>query len=382
MRKTAVIAMLCAALLLFCGGAVGSAVILEDRGSEIGESSVHFPAVSGIADTELERSVNDMILSRCGIRAYLDRMALLISGGSLRVEWDGGIGGDILSCTVSAEGNIAGSRKTHVWTAVTLDLTDGHEIGINELFTDEVSAEALICSLLEEEIGPGMSAHLQNMELTPLPELFSLTNAGLRLLYPVDRLSELSGRAGDIVISWSDLEDVLDLTPGGVADRWGVPRMLTLDAGSAEAIADAVSSGRVPGLPVTLGDALKPLTDKTHLLTDADYCLEGRLFAPEGGIWRGVLLLTDKLTEDWDHSVVNGIRLEQGCLFGLRIGLTDRTEWYEALGEPAAAAGLDDEAADENRVLPGAVDHYIFGGNRLCLYSDRDGTLRQIVIER
>ena len=53
----------------------------------------------------------------------------LISGGSLKTEWAGGIvGEDLLICTVSAEGALETTRPTHVRTGSNIDLRDGHEI--------------------------------------------------------------------------------------------------------------------------------------------------------------------------------------------------------------------------------------------------------------
>ena len=209
---------------------------VEDRGLDLTETvSVRYPAVTGMANEQLQDAVNAKIQAACGIEDYLARAAQLISEGSLRTEWRGGIlGEDVFSCAVSAQGTLKTRRDTHVWTACTLDLRDGHEIGWAELFTDEAVARDMIGIWLESEIAPGMSAHLQNSELTPLPELFYLEMSGLRLLYPVDQLSTLSDRAGDIRVGWHVLRDVLDLTPGGVADRMGIAEMITLSADSAE----------------------------------------------------------------------------------------------------------------------------------------------------
>ena len=77
-------------------------------------------------------------------------------------------------------------------------------------------------------MAPELSAHLLNAELTPIPELLYLERSGLVLLYPVDKLSTLSDRAGDIRIGWNVLRDELDLSEDGIPARIGVQDMIAL----------------------------------------------------------------------------------------------------------------------------------------------------------
>ena len=97
---------------------------------------------------------------------------------------------------------------------------------------------------------------------------------------------------------------------------------------------------------MSLGDSVREKTDEWHLLTDPDVYAGGRLFALEGGSFRNVFLMTDFLSESWDKSVVDGIRVDEGCLFGLRIGETTLKEWREALGEPDFMVDFDGERAE------------------------------------
>ena len=355
---------------------------VEDRGLDLTETvSVRYPAVTGMEDEALQDAVNAKILAACGIEDYLARAAQLISEGSLRTEWRGGIlGEDIFSCAVSAQGTLKTPRETHVWTACSLDLRDGHEIGWAELFTDEAVARDLIEIWLESEVAPGMSAHLQNSQLTPLPELFFLEEGGLRLLYPVDQLSTLSDRAGDIRVGWQVLRNVLNLEEGGVADRMGIAKMITLSVESAEKLRNAAAEGTLPGIPAKLGDPLKELTDRYHLLTDPDGYEEGRMFALEGGDFQGVFLLTDDLTRSWDDSVIQGIRMDEGCAWGLCVKETTRDEWLQVLGDPVLTEQISAEKAELNRIEPGQCDYYACGEHTLRLYSDEAGILTCLVL--
>ena len=355
---------------------------VEDRGLDLTEKvSVRYPYVTGMEDGELQDAVNVKIQAECGIEDYLARAALLISEGSLRTEWSGGIlGQDVFSCAVSAQGSLKTPRETHVWTACSLDLRDGHEIVWDELFTDGAVARDVVELWLESEIAPGLSAHLQNSALTPLPETFCLEAAGLRLLYPAEQLSTLSDRAGDIRVGWNVLRNVLDPAEDGIPARIGVPEMITLTAEGAEKLRASAAEGSLPGIPARLGDPLRELTDRHHLLTDPDGYEEGRMFALEGGDFQGVFLLSDDLSPDWDRSTVQGIRMDSGCLYGLCLKETNRADWLAVLGEPAHTAPVDAEKAEMNRIEPGNCDWYPCGEHTLRLYSDESGVLISLVL--
>ena len=373
---------LAAALLAFaaaCGAE--EAFVLEDAGLDLsGELSIHYPALTGSGDPALAEAVNGLIREKCRIGEYLTRAAQLLSGGSLKTEWTGGILGDVLSCTVSASGALEDTRPAHAWTAVTADLRDGHEITLPELFTDWTEARERMETYLEETVAPELSPMLQSSELTPLPETFSLDRSGLTLLYPAGQLSTLGGLAGDVRIGWNALRDVLDLSGDSIPVRVGAEEMITLSAGSAEQLRTTAAEGTLTGIPVKIGDSMQELTDRWHMLTDPDGFEGGRLFSLEGGCFRGVYLMTDDLDRGWKESRVQGIRMDQGCLWGLCAGETPRAEWLAVLGEPDGTAEIGEEKAEANRIVPGACDYYRCGDYLLQLYSDTDGTLVSVML--
>lgn len=376
--------MLCLTAVLFVlpfAGGAEETIAVEDTGLDMSEMlSVHYPVVSGSGDSELISRINDLIREKCGIGDYLSRTAHLLSGGSLKTEWKGGIIGDVFSCAVSALGMVENTRTTHVWTAATVDLRDGHEVAFGELFTDADAARERIEEYLDEAVAPELSAHLQNSELLPLPETFFPEQAGLTLLYPVGQLSTLSDRAGDIRIGWNILRDVLDLSEDSIPDRIGAEEMITLSAGSAEKLRTAVSAGTLTGIPAAIGDSMQELTDRWHMLTDPDGFEGGRLFSLEGGCFRGVYLITDDLSRGWEQSKVQGIRMDQGCLWGLCPGESLRAEWLAELGAPDGTAEIGEEKAEGNRLVPGICDYYRCGEYLLQLYSDEDGTLVSVIL--
>ena len=114
--------------------------LVTDRSVDLtgtGEISIRRPEITGGEDEALLKQINDRILTDIRMREYLARGTELMSGGSLRVRWKGGILGDVFSCAVSATGEVENTSPTFVWTAANVDLRDGHEIALAELFTNE-----------------------------------------------------------------------------------------------------------------------------------------------------------------------------------------------------------------------------------------------------
>ena len=267
-----------------------------------------------------------------------------------------------------------------MWTAVTADLRDGHEITFEELFTDADTAREKIRAYLEETVAPELSAHLLNSELTPLPEQFYLERSGIMLLYPVEQLSTLSDRAGDIRIGWNVVKDELNPEADGIPARIGALDAAVLTERGAEKLRADAAEGRMTDVPAIIGDSVQEMTDRYHTLTDWDGIEDGRLFALEGGSFQGVYLVTDNLTKDWADSKVQGLRMDRGCLWGLCPGETPRAEWLDVLGEPEGSAEVDADKAEANRLEPGTCDYYRCGDYLLQLYSDGDGTLVSVML--
>ena len=362
---------------------------LEEKGLTLGESTVTYPALKeGTLPEPLRQSVNDRILADGDIRAYVTRISQLISGGKLTVAWQGTLLGPVFSFAVSAEGAVATLRSTHVWTGGNIDLRDGHEISLKEIFTDPEAAGERMEAYLEEEVAPVLSAHLLNSQVTPLPERFRLTERGIVWMYDVHQLSTLKDRAGDVLIPWQTVREWLNTAEDGILAAMGLrDRILSPEDLSEEErgetaarIRNAVAEGRIPGVPAALGDSVQALTDRWHLLTDPDVYQSGRLFSLEGAAFRDVFLMTDFLSESWDYSVVDGIRLDLGSFYGLTVGETSRTAWQRLLGEPEHTVDMDGETAEANRTVPGVRDYYTFGENRLVLHGDSEGVLTSVIV--
>ncbi len=354
----------------------------ETRETTAGDSFVRWPELTGGEDPEPLEEINTLIRERLGVPEYLDRMNALQGSRDLKVSWRGGFTGKLFSAAAAAEGAVRSLRADYVWTGVTVDPESGKEILWEDLFSDPESARLTAEEYLEWSVGPELSGYLLSSQLTPMPETFYLTARGIVLLYPLDMLRTLSDRAGDVLIPWNIVEEELLTEEGSAAEKAGALEMLELTEDSREKLRAAAESGRIPDLPVTLGGSLKEETDRWHLLIDPDVYEGGRMFSLEGGLFRNVFLLTDRLGEEWDESLIRGIRFDEGCLYGLRIGATSREEWLEALGEPDSTVEFDADRAEAYRTLPGRRDYYQEENGLLQLHSDEDGVLVSIILEQ
>ena len=354
---------------------------LVDGGLELSGSSVRYPQLTGMADEALQQQLNDRILTAGDIENRLTRLALLMqSPVSMQVAYQAALSGDVLSCVFSALGAMTDERPTHVWSALNVDLTDGSDITFNQLFTDEEALRRDLEEYLDYGVGPELSAHLRNSELTPVPEVFGLTETGLTLYYPMERLSTLSDRAGAVTILWYELREHLRLEDGDILPRIGARDMLVPAPDSGEKIRTAVEAGTLPGVPVTLGGSVQEATDTYRMLTDPDLYQDGRMFALEDAAFRQVWLLTDALTEKtWDKSVIKGLRADRFNLWGLYPGL-DRQAVEAMLGQPDTVLTLDADMADAYRLVPGESLYYNYTGVQLRLHFDAEGLLTSLII--
>lgn len=369
-------------ICLAAGCAGAEAAGTEEKALELAGSSLRFPAVSGMEDEALQEEVNRRIREDLRIEEYVQRMNALISDGErhMTVSWTGGVLGDVFSAALEAEGAVRGGRDTHERQGSCVDLRDGREIALGELFADEAAGREALEAYLEEKAAPELSPHLSNASLTPLPERFLLERTGLTLLYGAEQLSTLSDRAGAVKIGWNEIREVLDRSPEGIPERIGAGKMMNLTEESPARIREMTEAGQFPDLPVRLGDSVKEWTDRLRLLTDPDEYAGGRMFAPEDPGFRNVYLLSDAVDSGWEQSRVQGIRMDRGCVWGLCIGETRAEEWRRILGEPDTTVHLDPEEAELRRTVPGDCDYYQFGEHRLQLQADEEGLLAGITL--
>lgn len=383
MKQSRVVTLILALVLALCplAQAEEAAPAIQRMGVELPGGSVFYPQLTGLADEAIQQDVNQRLLEKGDVENRLNRLALLMQGPApLRADYTAFMQDDVLSCVMSASGPVTSDRPTQVWSAVNVDLRTGADVTFADLFLDEAAARAAIEEYLDWEVAPEMSAHLANSELLPLPEVFGISDTGLTLYYPLERLSTLSGRAGTVTILWSEMLEHLRLGEGSILARIGAEAAVTVSESSTEKIRSAVEAGMLPGIPAVLGGSVAEAVDAYQLLIDPDLYADGRLFQLEDGAFRQAYLMTDRLTDTWDKSVIQGIRADRLNFFGLCTGVTERQTWLDLLGEPDASVQLDADRADAYRMVPGTSDYYRYGAYQLRLHAGEDGTLASVFV--
>ena len=373
---------LCLLLMLTFTYAFAQSPTVNDMALDLLGSSIHYPQLTGL-DPAIQTAVNAAIMEKGQINARLSRMAALGSAPvKLNVSYAYTLQGDVFSCAILADGAVTNSRATQVWATVNYDLRTGEEITFADLFVDADAATAFIETYLDEQVTPELSAHLAAGSLTPIPAEFTVSPTGLSLYYDIDAFRTLSDKAGTVTILWSELREHLQLDQADPLMAIGAADHISLGIEDDMMIADMLQSGSFIGIPAPLGQPMQELINRYALLTDPDIYEGGRMIALEDGAFRGVWILTDALTEDFDRSVVQGIRADRLNFYGLCTGDTTITWWREVLGEPDATLTVDETRAESWRIVPGTSDYYTLGDYRLRLHADENGVLRSVFLTR
>ena len=380
---------LCLLLMLTFTCALAEAPAVNDVGLDLLGSSIHYPQLTGLAPT-VQTAVNAAIMEKGQINARLSRMAALGSAPvKLNLSYAYTLQGDVFSCAILADGAVENSRATQVWATVNYDLRTGEEITFADLFVDADAATAFIEGYLDEQVAPELSAHLAAGSLTPIPAEFTVSPTGLTLYYDIDSFRTLSDKAGTVTLLWHELRPFLKVSdasdPEAVINRLAMD-FITLDVTDGDTLLESLQSGALPGVPAALGQPMQELIERYALLTDPDIYEGGRMIALEDGAFRGVYILTDALTEEFDQSVVQGIRADRISLHGLCTGETTIEEWREILGfdlgQPDTTLAVDENRAESWRIVPGTSDYYTLGDCRLRLHADENGILRSVFLTR
>lgn len=373
--------LVCFLALMLALTSAGAEIDVTRQGLALGEGYVYYPQVEGMEDAAVQEKVNATLRASTGAETLLTRLALTMQSATpLQADFTHQLMDDVLSVTALATGPVENDRATQVWYAANIDLTTGEAITFEDIFADVDAARLELEEQLEWGIAPLLSAHLRNSQLTPLPETFGISETGLTLYYPMEQLATLSDRAGTVTFRWAEMLEYLKLGEGTILNRIGAERMVTLDETSAASIRTAVESGQLPGIPVKLGDSVQEVVDAYRLLNDPDLYENGRMIQLEDGAFRGVYLLTDSLTDSWEHSVIQDIRVDQVNLYGLMTDVTTQDQWRSVLGQPDATAEVDDVKAESNRILPGYSDYYNYDGVQLRLHANDEGVLASLFI--
>ncbi len=392
-RKPCIFLMsLCAAVTLqgvtipYCPAAAenSAAPAVREIVTQIGDNAIRYPQLEGLPDKAVQEAINSGIVEGAKIARRMVTLATLTQGGTgLQVRYDAFLKGDVFSTVVDAAGIMENGRAGQEYSAFHYLLSTGESFPLDRLFADPgvaVSAmeETLLSSYLDE-----LGSYVENASVTPLPvKNFSLNADGITFYYPKDQFSMVSGYCGAAQFTYSELLPYLDQSPEGLLAQLGLlPEPLT-DAQAKAAILLAVKEGRLPHIPVKLGEPMKDVIGTYHLLREPDQYPGGRYCQMEAPQFRKTLVLTDALTGGYDNSVVTGLMSFRADLYGLRAGEATQERWRQVLGQPDDSIRFDESLALSYGLPVGTADYYNYENTQLLLYADAEGVLWAVRLTR
>ena len=362
-------------LLLVSGVALSraEAAKVEDVSATMGENTVRYPQLSGLPDSSVQKKINDGVVQSGGIPSLLVK---LTTGGSLQADYQCFWNEWIFSTLLTVEEKQAGSRRKQSETALTYDLSDGEKLTLDRLFSDPAEAVRRMEAMAEASLGREMTEYMENRDVTPLPEeSFTMDEWGITFHYPSGQLAFASGAAGAVQFFYDELDDLWLADEESLPAKMGLRSALMTATEQKTALEAAVTAGKLPMLPVTLGQSMTEIVEQYRLVRTPDAFPGGRYFLMEAPLFRDIYLISDDMQAGYDHSVLRGIQLRRGSLYGLKVGTSLRTEWQSSLGEPAEEITLTESMAYDYQLSAGTCDVYRFGEHELRLYADETGVL-------
>ena len=362
-------------LLLVSGVALSRAeeAKVEDVSATMGENTVRYPQLSGLPDSSVQKKINDGVVQSGGIPSLLVK---LTTGGSVQADYQCFWNEWIFSTLLTVEEKQAGSRRKQSETALTYDLSDGERLTLDRLFSDPAEAVRRMEAMAEASLGREMTEYMENRDVTPLPEdSFTMDEWGITFHYPSGQLAFASGAAGAVQFFYDELDDLWLADEDSLPAKMGLRSALMTATEQKTALEAAVTAGKLPMLPVTLGQPMTEIVEQYRLVRTPDAFPGGRYFLMEAPLFRDIYLISDDMQAGYDHSVLRGIQLRRGSLYGLKVGTSLRTEWQSSLGEPAEEITLTESMAYDYQLSAGTCDVYRFGEHELRLYADETGVL-------
>lgn len=370
------------ALLILC---ISCAALGEETGTRVeevviplGKSELRYPQLRGSPDEQVQAKINDAILLSCDLSGLLVKA----STGKESAVWmdcQSFLTETLFSVAITTRTQRADGVWESVSTAATYDLADGNAVGLERLFQDREravkKAEEIALLALREE----MNEYTEAGATLPLPEKsFALDERGATFYYPAEQFSFPSGASGAVHFFFEELDG--EWTPE-------IERLFEAASSREEAgerkrlIEEAVSQGKLPALPVRLGDGMQEITEEYRLLRAPDAFPGGRYFLMEAPLFRQIYLISDDMQSGYENSTLKGIQLRRGSLYGFQVGETSRSEWLSVLGQPGETILVTESMAFDYQLPAGSYDVYAMGERKLRLYADDAETLVCIQID-
>ncbi len=345
---------------------------------------VVYPQLKGFANSFVQDTINQAILTEGGIQAHLDAMAAFTEAmpGNLKVTYTALVlksesGHDLLSILIEASGNISFGPPSHRYTPLVFSLVTGQKISCDQIFAQCDQARKSIEDTLEARLGDELSNYLNTADLYPFPiERFLLTETGISFFYPEKGMVWLSGKSTFIHFLYDELKGMLRDAGDMPLKSLDLYASLSPSAHSRPSIESAAATGLLPGIPVRLGDKLSDTLDIYPLLHDPEGFVTGQKYQMEDDRFRGTLVLSN------DGETVTGLLTGRMNLFGLSTGKASLEEIKSVLGEPAGSTSMNAEAAQLYGVPAGLMLAYNFDGAALKLFLDEAQTLSAVWLDK
>lgn len=367
MKKRIISLMILAVFMMAASS--GAALTVKDEAVEMYGSSVHYPGIEEYAE------ISGKIVETAEIDKYLTRMPSLASSQEkLHISWEGGEVGGLLSFAFHMEGPLRQNVKDE-YVTVNIDTATGENVALEDVLTE--NERQLLQEFISENVESEMSPHCPVCRMDELPQMFRIVQGAIILYYPMDKVTTLSEKPGKVKAAFSEfLPQGYVMEDNSRLKEFGYGADFTEEDG--KALMQCVMEGTLEGIPASLGENVAGFLEKYPLAEDADLIEDGRTLVVDDGELRGVQFVTDRLTETFTSSVVNGIRISSGCVMNLIPGITKRDSVTAAMGESESTVTITEEMAEMNRMEPGISDYYVSGSNRIRLNYTEDGVLTMI----
>lgn len=353
---------------------------IEYRTEQNGANQVHYPQIGGLDNAFAQDAVNKGIVETGKINEFIAILQQLGNDAvtGLWVDTAAEIlpaqeGQGVLSARVFADGKLPQGPPGGLVIPLLYDLASGQAADAAQVFRDMAGAQAAVDAYLEETVAPELSTHIDAAGLTPAPLThLTLDETGITIHYPQKQLALVSGRNGAVHIQYRELPDIFDMEPGSLLYRLGLTKPQQAQAVKAKVEA-ACSQGRLPGIPVKIGESLTEAIKRFKMPQDSGVFGQWTAYQLEDAAFRNVLLLAGANT---DGALVEGIYSTRADLYGLACGQSRRAETLAALGPGTGQQAVDDKAQFGPEIT--AMDSYPFGANSLRLLWDVQETLRAV----
>ena len=379
------IALLCLAALLLLpanGLAQSASVTVEDVRTQIGENYVSYPQLKGMRDEAVQAKINDDIVMSAGVTDHL--LSLVTLGDSawgLQVSYQVLFNRDgVFSVLLNAEGKMPSNRQGQRYTALTYDLQTGERLTLNQLFANVPDTLTKMLEKAEKSLEAELAnGYNENCNLSPIPQTaFTLDEDGITFWYEAEQLQLLSGDSGALQFRYDELQNELIQSKDALPARLGLLAQPLTSQEMGRQIMESVKAGKLPHVPVSIGDKMTTIVERYHLSRTPDAFPGGRYFVLEAPAFRDILVISDAIQSGYDHSVVEGIQQKRGGLAGLLIGQAVQADWRSALGTPDESVPMSDSMAYDYSLSAGEYDIYHYGSYELRLYADENGVLTAI----